>query len=163
VSNLALFLITAWNFILKKLYAEYVVKRKQKQDRSKLARDMKRYENESPKILPNDESSDSQLIFGHDERGNSLLIKFTRRRHRVAEVWLIFRLENGQVYTFPEHPNTKIVNATPRIFEGSGLKLECLVPYAKWRITYSGMLRRGIAQKVVDNDNDLYFVRMNFM
>lgn len=118
---------------------------------------------EQPKILPNDESSDSQMIYGNDDQGNSLLIKFTRKRHRVAEVWLILRLANGVVYTFPEHPNIKIVDATPRIFEGSGLKLECLQPYAKWRITYSGMLRRGITQNVTNNEDNLYFTRLNFM
>lgn len=81
----------------------------------------------------------------------------------MAEVWLVLRLLNGQVYTFPDHPNTKIVNATPRIFEGSGLRLECLVPYAKWRITYSGLLRRGIAQDLSETEDDLFFVRMNFL
>lgn len=156
-------MITAWNFILKKIYAEYVVKRKQKQDRHKIVNDMKRYENEAPKILPNEESSDSQLIYGNDEVGNSLLIKYTRRRHRVAEVWLILRLENGDVYTLPEHPNTKIVNATPRTFEGSGVKLECIVPYSKWRLTYSGMLRKASMQNMKENDEDLFFVRINFM
>lgn len=139
------------------------MKRKQNRDRVKIARDLRKYDSEEPKILPNDESCDSQLIFGHDEIGNSLLIKFTRRRHRVAEVWLILRLKNGQVYTLPEHPNTKIVNATPRIFEGAGLKLECLAPYSKWRFTFSGMLRKGISQTVVDSDDDLFFVRMNFL
>jgi hypothetical protein len=156
-------LITAWNFFLKKLYAEYAVKRKQKQDRLRLARDANRYVSEAPKLLLNDNSSDSQLIFGNDEKGNSLLIKFTRRRHCVAEVWLILRLVNEQVFTFPEHPNTKIVNASPKIFEGSGLKLECLVPYSRWRITYSGMLRRGAVQHSSENDDDLFFVQMNFM
>lgn len=146
------------------MYAKFVIKRKQNQERLNLARDTNRYENESPKILPNDESSDSQFIFGHDDEGNSLLIKFTRRRHRIAEVWLILRLGNGQVYTFPEHPHTKIVNATPRIFEGSGLKMECLVPYSKWRITYSGALRRKTNVKNLEvKEGGIFFVRMNFM
>jgi hypothetical protein len=54
-----------------------------------------------------------------------------------------------------DHPNTKITNATPRIFEGAGLKLECLVPYSKWRLTYIGMLKQ--------DDENLFFVRLNFM
>lgn len=155
---------TAWNFFLKKIYAEYKIRSQRKRDKLRLIHENnKRYENEAPKILPNEESSDSQLISGHDEKGNSILIKFTRRRHRVAEIWLLLRLSNGEVYTFPEHPNTKIVNATPRIFEGSGLRMECLVPYSKWRVTYSGMLKRGIAQVVPDDETGLHFVRFNFM
>lgn len=156
-------MITAWNFFLKKIYAEYEIKRKQKHDQLRNIYDAKQFESEPPKILPNEESSESQLIWGNDDAGNSLLIKYTRRRHRVAEVWLVLRLKGGHVYTFPEHPNTKIVNATPRVFDGSGLKMECLVPYSKWRVTYAGMLRRGIAQNVSDDDKDFYFVRLNFM
>ena len=140
---------------LKKVYAERKIKQKQERDRRNLTHDLKRYESEAPKILPNEESSDSQLIFGSDEKGNSLLIKFTRRRHRVAEVWLVLRLMNGEVFCLPQHPNTTVLNATPRIFEGAGLKLECLVPYARWRISFSGMLK--------GKDEGLHFVKMNFM
>lgn len=132
------------------------------EDKKRLITDT-RYENEAPKILPNEESSDSQMICGYDSAGNSLLIKFTRRRHRVAEIWLMIRLANGQTYTLPDHPNTKIMNVTPRIFEGSGLKLECIVPYSKWRVTYSGLLRQGVALNASESDDDLYFVRFNFM
>lgn len=156
--------ITAWNFFLKKIYAEYTIRRRQKRDKLRLIHENeKRFECEAPKILPTEDSSDSQLICGHDDNGNSILIKFTRRRHRVAEIWLLLKLANGQTYTFPDHPNTKIVNATPRVFEGSGLKLECLAPYSKWRISYSGMLRRGIAQNVSDDEEEFYYAKFNFM
>lgn len=57
---------------------------------------------------------------------------------------------------FIDHPNTQITNATPRLFEGAGLKLECLVPYSKWRFTYIGMLRKN-------DEENLHFVRLNFM
>lgn len=76
---------------------------------------------------------------------------------------MILRLANGQVYTLPDHPNTKVSNVTPRIFEGAGLKLECILPYSKWRVTYSGLLRQGVAQTVSESDEDLFFVRFNFM
>jgi hypothetical protein len=155
-------LITAWNFALKRIYAEYEIKRQKANDKTNIHNDKSFYESEAPKILPNDDSSDSQMICGHDDSGNSLLIKFTRRRHRVAEVWLMLRLANDVTFTLPDHPNTTIVNATPRIFEGAGLKLECFIPYSKWRVTFSGMLRRGVVQNVSDSEDDLRFVRFNF-
>lgn len=148
---------------MKKKYAEYKIRSKQNNEKLKLTSDTKRYENEAPKILPSEESTDSQMICGSDDKGNSLLIKFTRRRHRVAEVWLVLRLQNGDSFTFPEHPNTRIVNATPRVFEGSGLKLECLIPYSKWRITYSGMLKKETAPNNEQNQSAFNFVRINFM
>lgn len=149
---------------MKKIYAEYKIRSHRKREKLQFIKENgKRHETEAPKILLNEESSDSQFFCGNDEKGNSLLIRFMRRRHRVAEIWLLLRLSNGEVYAFPEHPNTKVVNATPRVFEGSGLRMECLVPYSKWRITYSGMLRRGIAQVVSDDEADLHFVKFNFM
>ena len=151
-----------WNFYIKQFYAEYVV-RQQKLKQLKVVKDLKHYESETPKILPNEESSDSQLIYGADHNGNSLLLKFTRQRHRVAEVWLVLKLKNGSTFTLPEHPNTRIVNATPRVFEGAGLKLECLAPYSRWRILYTGMLRKGISNKKSNNEDDFFFVKLNFM
>lgn len=149
---------------MKRIYAEHKIKQKQKHDKLKFIHDNERqYECETPKILPTEESSESQLICGNDDKANSLLIKFTRRRHRVAEIWLLLKLPNGHTYSLPDHPNTKVVNATPRIFEGSGLKMECLVPYSKWRITYSGMLRRGITQIVSESEEDFYYAKFNFM
>lgn len=176
---------------MKKLYAQHVIA-KQKKRKEKILKELRNYESDSPKILPNEDSSDSQKICGSDHEGNSLLVKFTRRRHRMAELWLVLRIKNGQqytTYTLPsefikiaslkvvgnyfstslvDHPNTQITNATPRIFEGSGLKLECLVPYSKWRLTYAGKLRKGISTGVDSNNNNedddnLLFVRLNFM
>lgn len=148
---------------MKKIYAEFEINRQQAKDKKRTLDDKSFYEIEAPKILPNDDSSDSQLICGHDDKGNSLLLKFTRLRHRVAEVWLVLRLASGDTFTLPDHPSTTIANATPRIFEGAGLKLECIIPYAKWRVTFSGMLRRGVSQVITDNETDLRFVRFNFM
>lgn len=146
---------------MKRIYAEFCVRRKLRSDKRKHG--TRRFDNEAPKILPNEESSDSQLISGNDDKGNSVMIKFTRRRHRVAEVWLILRLAGGQIYTLPNHPNTRIDNATPRVFEGAGLKMEVLEPFAKWRITFSGMLRKGVSDANNNDDEQLYFARFNFM
>lgn len=81
---------------------------KHKNRQQKILKDLKNYENESPKILPNEDSSDSQQLFGADHEGNSILVKFTRRRHRVAEIWLILRIKNGAnyiTYTLPGKSN----------------------------------------------------------
>lgn len=148
---------------MKRIFAEYKVCQKQKADKLKYVTSDYKYDTEAPKILVNEESSDSQMINGYDDEGNSILIKFTRRRHRIAEVWLLLRLANGEAYSLPNHPNTTIVNATPRTFEGAGLKLECLIPFRKWRITYSGMLRRGISLTDDSSDEGLFYSKINFL
>jgi hypothetical protein len=73
-----------------------ISQKKKKQE--KILRDLRNYEVEAPKILPGEESSDSMQIYGTDNEGNSLLIKFTRRRHRIAEIWLVLRMKNGTKY-----------------------------------------------------------------
>lgn len=83
---------------MKKLYAQHVIA-KQKKRQKKILKELRNYESDSPKILPNEDSSDSHKINGSDHEGNSLLVKFTRRRHRNAELWLILRIKNGQQYT----------------------------------------------------------------
>ncbi|KAL7035897.1 hypothetical protein ACKWTF_008613 [Chironomus riparius] len=155
----------AWNFFLKKMYAEYVLN-KNKKRQLKFIKELRKYESETPKLLPNEDSTDSQKIFGTDHDGNSLLIKFIRRKHRIAEIWMILRLKcdnKFETYTLPDHPHTKIPNAHPNMFEGSGLKIECLVPYSRWRITYAGMLRKGISQTLSDDESDFQFVKLNLI
>ena len=98
------FLYSGWNFVFKKLYAEYILN-KNKKRQLKFIKELRKYESEAPKLLPNEESTDSQKIYGTDQDGNSLLIKFTRRKHGTAEVWLILRLKCEQqkyvTYTLP--------------------------------------------------------------
>uniref|UniRef100_A0A336MRJ4 CSON005495 protein n=1 Tax=Culicoides sonorensis TaxID=179676 RepID=A0A336MRJ4_CULSO len=152
-----------WNFFLKRWYAERIV-RKIKKDQDVLLKYEKNYDNEYPKLLPSSKSSESQFIYGCDMNGNYLLLKFTRFQHRIAELWLVLRLEDGTTFTLPEHPDTRVCNATPNKFEAHGLTLENLVPYSKWRIRFSGLLRRGVRREFSEliNENELEFVRFNF-
>lgn len=147
---------------MKKIYAELILKWTYEKDKPKkiLAEFNK---NEVPKILSNDKSFDNQMIFGDDSEGNSLVLKFERRPLFKAEIWVILQLKNGEVYTFPNHPNT-IVTDVSQAFEGSGLKMECLIPHNKWRITYSGWMRKKLSgASIPDKNEDLHFVKFNFL
>lgn len=123
------------------------------------------YEDESVKLLPNPKSAESQMMYGCDLSGNYLLLKFTRFQHRIAELWITLRLADGTTFTLPEHPDTRVCNGTPNAFEAHGLRLENLAPYSKWRITFSGLLRRGIRTKFESsiNEEELEFVHFNFL
>lgn len=104
-------------------------------------------------------------MYGSDSDGNSLLVKITRRRHRKAEVWLILRLKNGDLFTLPDHPDTRIVNASTHKFDAAGLTFDCIAPYSKWRINFNGYLRAGRRQKWSPNvqDGDLKHIKFNFL
>lgn len=89
------------------MYAEYILN-KNKKKQLKFVKELRRYENEAPKYLTNEESTDSLKIFGTDHDGNSMLVKFIRRKHRIAEVWLILRLKYDHkyvTYTLPGNLN----------------------------------------------------------
>lgn len=156
-----------WNFYLKKWWAEYEIRKVKTEQRQAIEKlhDLKNYSNEEPKVLQQEDSSDSQLIFGSDQEGNSILLKLTRRRHRISEVWLILRMQNGQVYTLPNHPDTRISNANTRLFEAAGVRFECLVPCSRWRITFNGLLRCGSRKEYSGDvkEAELKHVKFNFM
>jgi len=86
------------------MYALYLLN-KNKKRQLKFIKELRKYESEAPKLLPNEDSTDSQKLFGTDQDGNSLLIKFIRRKHRIAEIWLILRLKcdnnKFETYTLP--------------------------------------------------------------
>lgn len=92
-----------WNFLLKKWWAEQVIKSIKREQKVELQQNELNcnYKTEEIKLLETENSSDSQLIYGSDVGGNSILIKLTRRRLRNAEVWMTVRLANGAVYTLP--------------------------------------------------------------
>lgn len=149
-----------WNFHLKRIYAEFILKRKyEKNKRENEIEELGK--NEAPKLLKDDTSFDYQMIFGNDPDGNSLFLKYERRPHDKAEIWLILSLKNGEVFTFPTHPNTLVVNVNSELFEGAGLKMERLIPHRKWRITYSGWLRQGMSDD--KSDRNLRYVKINFL
>lgn len=104
-------------------------------------------------------------IYGSDQNGNSLLVKLTRCRHRNADVWLMLRLQNGQIYTLPEHPDIHLSNVNSKIFQARGLELTCLIPFSKWRLSFNGMLRKNIRnQYTIDyQENELEYLKFNFM
>lgn len=63
----------------------------------------------------------------------------------------------------PAHPkvhSTKIGNINENRFEVAGVLFQCLEPYVKWRISYAGLLRK---LDEPDSDDDLHFVRFNFL
>lgn len=45
--------------------------------------------------------SDSQIIYGIDQKGNTLRIQIELRKHRNALVTIYLRLNNGTIYKLP--------------------------------------------------------------
>lgn len=93
------------------------------------------------------------------------MIKITRRRHRIAEVWLVLRLSDGRTFTLPDHPDTQVFNVRGESFNGAGLSMECLRPFVSWRIRFNGLLREGVRSEWEADlkEHELTAVKFNFL
>lgn len=80
-------------------------------------------------------------------------------------MWLTLQLQDGRVFTLPDHPDTQAISENEETFNAAGLSMECLVPFMSWRIRFNGLLRLGVRSKWVANikDDDLVAVKFNFL
>lgn len=93
------------------------------------------------------------------------MIKLTRRRHRIAAIWLVLRLKDGRVFNLPDQPDTQVFNVNEESFNAGGLNMDCLVPFVSWRIRFNGYLRQGLRDEWTPDpkEEELLTVRFNFL
>ncbi|XP_063220842.1 prodigiosin synthesizing transferase PigC-like isoform X2 [Bacillus rossius redtenbacheri] len=121
---------------------------------------------ERPRKLAGEDFADSMAVQGADLEGNWLVVRVGRRRKHMATVWLQLQLRDGAIYQLPDHPNTTVHNIQTGSWSARGLKLQMCQPLLRWRITFNGMLRRGIINEYRESDDqeeDLEHVRFSFM
>ncbi|XP_055390004.1 uncharacterized phosphotransferase YvkC-like [Condylostylus longicornis] len=161
-----------WNFVFRKWFAERQLNKIKLNKREKLKENLNKNLSERPLLLKNESSSDMILFYGTDQIGNSVLLRMTRLRHRIADLWIMIRLKNknnninagNKYYMLPEHPITRVYEVKPGTFKAAGLEFECLEPFVRWRITYNGYLREKIRNEINDDivESELKFIKFNF-
>ncbi|KAK1124993.1 hypothetical protein K0M31_006330 [Melipona bicolor] len=149
-------------FLLKYLWAEYCINwmKRKKKNVSNLHNDEKRHLADS-KIKDKD-SANSTFFYGADQKGNSLVIKFTRKAFKIAEISLQLATSDGQLYVLPEYPDTTLTSSLTHEWTAGGLRIEFLDFQQRWRIIYNGMLR-NLTQGDECNDDNVEHVRFNFI
>jgi hypothetical protein len=128
---------------------------------------------------------DSMTIFGCDTKGNTLHVKIVRKFHET-EVWIYLSLSDGTVYQLPGekipraqrhlhnstreiiysvHPDTTVLGKQAKQFHAVDLKFAPIEPMRKWRITFNGTLRKGVANewRLEQDEAAMIHVRFNFM
>ncbi|XP_059608212.1 uncharacterized protein LOC132256049 [Phlebotomus argentipes] len=154
-----------WNFFLKQRWAEKIIRRRlQEEDPGENFFSV--HPDDQVHTLERDGSVESLQFYGTDSQGNELLVRISRRKSRAADVVMCLRLESGEIFTLPQHPDTRIPTGNiEEAFEVAGLQFQCLDANSRWRIVFAGYLRRGIRQEwsTTVKDDELVFVRLNFI
>ena len=93
------------------------------------------------------QSIDAVYFNGMDKDGTCFVLRLGRRHNRRAEIWLSIRLSDGSFYQSPAHPDTVVYNTDGMTFSAAGLKMECVEPMRRWRVSYNGLLRFVICHR----------------
>lgn len=112
------------------------------------------YLEEDPKSLTNINASDFQFFYGNDAMGNSLELSIRRIKGHQSTVYLRLQLED-ETFLIPEELMKG--NTIPG-FESNSLKFENIIPYSRWRVTFSGILK-----KIKGSETTYGFVKFSFL
>ncbi|KAF4524984.1 hypothetical protein B566_EDAN011912 [Ephemera danica] len=121
---------------------------------------------EKPKKLLRNKVMDSLSFYGGDAKGNWLVARIVRKFHRQSEVWLHLGLADGTVYQLVDHPDTTVPTVHAKDFNAGDLRFTQIEPMRKWRLTFNGTLRRGVAAdgwRSRHDDTQMEHVRLNFI
>ncbi|CAL7941056.1 unnamed protein product [Xylocopa violacea] len=146
-------------FMLKRWWAEYTINKKKKQEND--SHSYKKNHLINSKVQDKD-SANSIFFYGTDQKGNSLLIKFSCRTLKVAEVSIQLTTSDDQLYVLPAYPDTTLMTGLNQKWTASGLKIEFLEFQYRWRIVYNGMLR-NLSKGDEPSDDNIEHIRFNLI
>ncbi|XP_076758037.1 rifampicin phosphotransferase-like [Xylocopa sonorina] len=150
------------HFMLKRWWAENTINRKKK--KKKQENDSHNYKKKhlTDFKIKDKDGANSVFFYGADQKGNSLLIKFSCRTLRIAEVSIQLTTSDGQLYVSPAYPDTTSAIGFNQEWTASGLKIEFLEFQHHWRIVYNGMLR-NLCNGDEPSDDNVEHIRFNFI
>ncbi|KAK6982171.1 phosphoenolpyruvate synthase, partial [Biomphalaria glabrata] len=110
---------------------------------------------EKPQLLKDDKFAIDTCYFGATNKdGVKLVCRIARRRDRIAEVWLFLELPRFGCLQLPRHPDTDVYFTDGKTFRAAGLSFEIIEPMKKWKLTYSGKLRKGLCNEITDKPEE---------
>ncbi|XP_060534169.1 prodigiosin synthesizing transferase PigC-like isoform X2 [Cylas formicarius] len=123
---------------IKCYFAKKVIRSIQKNQRTRTKREKSK---EDELEFPSNQFSHYQCYHGADQKGNGLSLKFTVRSNKTAEIFLVLRLANGKVYSYPGAEKVRIASVKENQFKVNGLTVETLESFKRVRIVFNGLLR----------------------
>lgn len=117
---------------------------------------------ESPPLLEHPSAIDSVYFGGFNKDGVYFVARVARRHGRYAEVWLYLHMPGVGDFHHPVHPDTLISNVTPGTLTAGGLKIEMLDPMLRWRVSFNGLLRKGVCKELDKKEDSLVHTKFSF-
>lgn len=106
---------------------------------------------------------DCMYFNGLNAKGDYFLLRIARRQNREAEIWLYINVKDIGFFQSPVHPDTTLYNANSDSFDAGGLRFECIDPMRKWKVTFNGMLRKGLSETWPQETHEMTHVKFSFM
>ncbi|XP_038662228.1 putative phosphoenolpyruvate synthase [Scyliorhinus canicula] len=118
-----------------------------------------------PNLLSHPQAINSNHFIGFTETDKTLFVlRLCRRPNGLCEIWLFLRVEGIGNFEHPVHPDAIVREESEKCWSGGGLKLECLEPYQRWRISFNGLLRKGPCRhEWSEEEGELIHVKFGFI
>lgn len=87
------------------------------------------------------QTHEDTLLFqgSHIRSGSSLVLRLSRLHSGLCEVFVFLQLDSGDTL-FLEN-TIKLDLSDDLSYYGCGLKLECLAPMRRWRLSFNGLMK----------------------
>ncbi|XP_061179945.1 uncharacterized phosphotransferase YvkC-like isoform X2 [Saccostrea echinata] len=118
---------------------------------------------DNPPLMDSPFAIDSVYFGGFNKDGVYLAARVARRHGRHSEVWLYLRIPGVGDFHHPVHPDTLVSNVTPGTLTAGGLRIEMLEPMMKWKISFNGLLRKGVCKELDREDGTLTYTKFSFI
>ncbi|CAH1778684.1 unnamed protein product [Owenia fusiformis] len=120
---------------------------------------------EWPQQLSSDPNAiDCAFFDGFNKDGAYTVCRVGRRHNRKAEVWLLLYIPGEGHFQHPSHPDSIVYNTDGNTFTVGGLTLSCIEPLRTWRVSFNGLLRRGICNDWKSKDqHETVHVKFTFI
>ncbi|XP_053904763.1 uncharacterized protein LOC128848702 isoform X1 [Malaclemys terrapin pileata] len=107
---------------------------------------------------------DSVYFTGFAETDKTFVItRLGRRPNGLCEMWLFLRVDGIGEFEHPVHPDMMVSDESEKCWHGSGLMIECLEPYRRWKIKFNGRLRKGpYRHQWNEEEGELVHVKFSF-
>ncbi|XP_078400715.1 rifampicin phosphotransferase-like [Cetorhinus maximus] len=117
------------------------------------------------KLVNHPHAIDSVYFMGFTEMDKTFFaVRVCRKPNDLCEMWVLLRVEGVGNFEHPIHPDTITSVGSKNSWSGDGLKLACLEPQRRWRIAFSGLLRRGpYRDKWTEEEGELLHVKFTFI
>ncbi|XP_005095516.3 uncharacterized protein LOC101859923 [Aplysia californica] len=106
-------------------------------------------EMEKPQMLSRHQDAIDCCFFGGtDKNGCKLICRLAKRHNQSAEIWLFLDIPGIGCLQHPFHPDTSAFFTDGNSFRAGGLFFEMLEPMCRWKISFSGKLRKGLCNDI---------------